>query len=61
MTSFWLFTGGGATGHPAEWIQLDNRDGAVPATCKYCGLRFVMDKSKQDEKLKEKLVDRTFP
>eukprot|EP01138_Halocafeteria_seosinensis_P008993 gb/GECG01009192.1/.p1 GENE.gb/GECG01009192.1/~~gb/GECG01009192.1/.p1 ORF type:complete len:133 (+),score=13.98 gb/GECG01009192.1/:1-399(+) len=54
--------GGGATGHPAEWIQLDNRDGATPAVCKYCGLRFVMDKSKkEDDDLKQKLVSRTFP
>lgn len=32
--------GGGATGHPLEYIQLDKRAGAGPATCKYCGLRF---------------------
>ena len=37
-----LRAGGGATGHPIEFIQLDKRAGAVPATCGYCGLRFVM-------------------
>ena len=57
-----MSAGGGATGHPAEWIQLDNRDGATPAVCKYCGLRFVMDESKkEDESLTQKLVSRTFP
>lgn len=34
--------GGGATGHPIEFIKLDRRDGASPATCKYCGLRYQM-------------------
>ncbi len=34
--------GGGATGHPVEYIQLDRRLGAVPETCKYCGVRFQM-------------------
>lgn len=32
--------GGGATGHPIEFIKLDRRDGAAPTMCKYCGLRF---------------------
>lgn len=38
--------GGGATGHPVEWIQLDRRAGRagerLPETCKYCGIRYVM-------------------
>ena len=34
--------GGGATGHPIEFIQLDKRAGVAPATCKYCGLRYKM-------------------
>lgn len=34
--------GGGATGHPIEFIKLDKRAGASPETCKYCGLRYVM-------------------
>ena len=34
-------TGGGATGHPVEYIQLNTTDGSKPQTCKYCGLRFV--------------------
>ena len=33
--------GGGALGHPVEFIQLDNVSTA-PAICKYCGLRFKM-------------------
>jgi len=33
--------GGGATGHPLEYIELNKRDGATPNTCKYCGLRYV--------------------
>ena len=32
--------GGGALGHPIEYIQLNTRHGD-PATCKYCGLRFT--------------------
>jgi NADH dehydrogenase (ubiquinone) Fe-S protein 6 len=32
--------GGGALGHPTEYIKLDKRSGAVPATCKYCQMRF---------------------
>lgn len=32
--------GGGALGHPIEYIQLNTRH-HDPATCKYCGLRFV--------------------
>lgn len=34
--------GGGATGHPIEWIQLDKREGRQPETCKYCGVRYIM-------------------
>jgi NADH dehydrogenase (ubiquinone) Fe-S protein 6 len=33
--------GGGALGHPVEFIQLDNVS-SEPAICKYCGLRFKM-------------------
>ena len=32
--------GGGAMGHPIEFIKLDRRDGSSVACCKYCGLRF---------------------
>jgi len=31
--------GGGALGHPVEYIQL-NTVSDEPAVCKYCGLRF---------------------
>lgn len=34
--------GGGATGHPIEFIKLDRRAGSLPAVCKYCGLRYKM-------------------
>lgn len=37
--------GGGTTGHPTEWIQLDRREGRIPETCKYCGLRYVMSEN----------------
>jgi uncharacterized Zn-finger protein len=37
-----VVAGGGATGHPIEFIQLDKRAGAAPATCKYCGLRYKL-------------------
>ena len=33
--------GGGALGHPVEYIQL-NTVSDEPAVCKYCGLRFRM-------------------
>jgi len=33
--------GGGALGHPLEYIQLDTVS-SKPAVCKYCGVRFVM-------------------
>ena len=33
--------GGGALGHPVEYIQLDTVS-QEPAICKYCGLRFKM-------------------
>jgi uncharacterized Zn-finger protein len=32
--------GGGALGHPLEYLQLDTVDGS-PTVCKYCGLRYV--------------------
>jgi NADH dehydrogenase (ubiquinone) Fe-S protein 6 len=34
--------GGGALGHPIEYIQLNTRKPDEPCVCKYCGLRFVM-------------------
>ena len=34
--------GGGATGHPVEYMRLDKREGASPVVCKYCGLRYKM-------------------
>jgi NADH dehydrogenase (ubiquinone) Fe-S protein 6 len=34
--------GGGATGHPVEYMKLDKREGASPVVCKYCGLRYKM-------------------
>ena len=37
-----FFAGGGATGHPIEYIQLNRRDGATAEVCKYCGLRYQM-------------------
>ena len=33
--------GGGALGHPLEYIKLDGRNGQ-PASCIYCGLRYKM-------------------
>lgn len=33
--------GGGATGHPNEYIQLERRAGAEPSLCRYCGMRYV--------------------
>ena len=34
--------GGGATGHPIEYVALNTRDGgATPVACKYCGVRFI--------------------
>eukprot|EP01038_Epipyxis_sp_PR26KG_P008632 gene8632-11667_t len=36
--------GGGALGHPVEYIQLDTVS-TKPAICKYCGLRYEMDHS----------------
>ena len=33
--------GGGATGHPIEYIKLELREGAGAInTCKYCGVRY---------------------
>ncbi|TMW59466.1 hypothetical protein Poli38472_004535 [Pythium oligandrum] len=34
--------GGGALGHPVEYIQLDTVKHFEPQTCKYCGLRYKM-------------------
>ncbi|KAL4172237.1 hypothetical protein KRP22_007404 [Phytophthora ramorum] len=34
--------GGGALGHPVEYIQLDTRKHNTPQTCKYCGVRYKM-------------------
>lgn len=34
--------GGGALGHPIEYIQLDRGDAQFPAVCKYCGRKFIM-------------------
>eukprot|EP00483_Globobulimina_turgida_P013632 UN13658 len=31
-------------GHPMQWITLNTRKPFTPQTCKYCGLRFVMQK-----------------
>eukprot|EP00474_Spongospora_subterranea_P008693 CRZ09151.1 hypothetical protein [Spongospora subterranea] len=39
--------GGGALGHPIEYIMLDTRRPNMVETCKYCGTRFV-HKSKGD-------------
>lgn len=35
--------GGGALGHPIEYITLNVADTTIQAECKYCGLRFVRD------------------
>mmetsp|Transcript_60 Transcript_60/g.148 ORF Transcript_60/g.148 Transcript_60/m.148 type:complete len:106 (+) Transcript_60:29-346(+) len=35
--------GGGALGHPIEYIQLNTVHPEIPSVCKYCGLRYVMD------------------
>ena len=32
--------GGGAMGHPIEFIKLELRDGARGVACRYCGLRY---------------------
>ncbi|RLN48731.1 hypothetical protein BBJ28_00001454 [Nothophytophthora sp. Chile5] len=34
--------GGGALGHPLEYIQLDTVKHNTPQTCKYCGVRYKM-------------------
>ncbi|CAI5710606.1 unnamed protein product [Peronospora destructor] len=34
--------GGGALGHPVEYIQLDTLKHNNPQTCKYCGVRYKM-------------------
>ena len=34
--------GGGALGHPIEFIQLNRVNEKTPEICTYCGLRFVM-------------------
>lgn len=33
--------GGGQMGHPVIYLQLNRIDPHEPATCKYCGLRFI--------------------
>lgn len=33
--------GGGAMGHPIEYIQLNTTDPSIPQVCKYCGLKYV--------------------
>mmetsp|Transcript_25950 Transcript_25950/g.79876 ORF Transcript_25950/g.79876 Transcript_25950/m.79876 type:complete len:99 (-) Transcript_25950:257-553(-) len=35
--------GGGALGHPIEYIQLNVVDPTKPSVCKYCGLRYIKD------------------
>lgn len=35
--------GGGALGHPIEYIQIDRADAQFPAVCKYCGNKFIAD------------------
>ena len=35
--------GGGALGHPVEYIQLNTRKAGSAVTCKYCGTRFMLD------------------
>ena len=35
--------GGGALGHPIEYITLNKIDPSQPTECKYCGLRYVRD------------------
>ena len=35
--------GGGALGHPIEYITLNKVDLTEPTECKYCGLRYVRD------------------
>ena len=37
--------GGGALGHPIEYITLNKIDPSQPTECKYCGLRYVRDAS----------------
>lgn len=36
-----LLAGGGALGHPLEYIMLANAKGE-PVTCPYCGVRYRM-------------------
>ena len=35
--------GGGALGHPIEYINLNTKDPSIPCTCKYCGVNFMKD------------------
>mmetsp|Transcript_17417 Transcript_17417/g.51553 ORF Transcript_17417/g.51553 Transcript_17417/m.51553 type:complete len:104 (+) Transcript_17417:95-406(+) len=35
--------GGGALGHPIEYITLNKINPEEPTDCKYCGVRYVMD------------------
>ena len=39
--------GGGAMGHPVEYIQLNKIKLSEPEVCKYCGLRFVQKQGKR--------------
>ena len=32
--------GGGATGHPIEYVKLELREGHAAVPCKYCGVRY---------------------
>lgn len=34
--------GGGALGHPIEFIELNKRNPEEPSVCKYCGLSYLM-------------------
>ena len=35
--------GGGALGHPIEYINLDTKNPLIPSACKYCGVLFMRD------------------
>ena len=34
-------------GHPVQYIQLDRRHMYTPATCKWCGLRYMKAANRQ--------------
>jgi NADH dehydrogenase (ubiquinone) Fe-S protein 6 len=48
--------GGGAMGHPIEFITLESKNPWEPQDCKYCGTKYLGDKYKDQylEKLAEK-------